>query len=1078
MQSRFVCILFCVLFACPARAARNALPQSVYVWQRAPSAALARAREAASHHFDGFHILAGEVSWKEERPVLARFHPTEAPAALVFRIASFRASNAAVRLGHAVARICDALGTVAPSQEVQIDFDAIGDQVAHMSVALTRLRSCAPRVTFTATPAWLDSPAFPALARAFPDYVLQVHWLRRQRGKWVLYDSRDARRAAQRASALGIPFRLALPTYAHVLAIDEAGRILFVESERLERRLPAGARLEVAGFDPAALSGDVEFWNRGRLPRLTGLLWFRLPLPDDRNAIPLADFVALASGHVRHAGLKTNVTSAGPGLCEGHVHNGGVLPAMSPQEVHLASDCAGGGGTGLSAFEAFSPYDMSVDDSVACVSAQRNLRSSDLARRGWLHGGAPPFSLDEVLRGRNMGKTDAFLSWRLAVAAGLLRFSAGHACAPDIPDMSLRMTREEAEMASPFVVTFEVGRAISHAARSWDLPAKPLATALTRRQEIEQAESQDLDAALRKSGWRNEDREQLRRAFLVARPTIGLAERGWFEQVLAFFRIGRNELRGLPKEFELYARGAALLRAGRDAEALRSWDELLALPAAERHFRTLWAMYMKANVLAASSPGEAVRLFSSIPGLARQDFADSLGLAAASFRRVAQLARAVSAEEHFVATVRAAVAGYATDPIDIVRGFDRVLKQGDFPGWTHAELVPVVNALVLGRSRAPALGEETIRRWHSSLGDSGDAAELLAFGAYEAGLVHLAEKWLSEVPARTGIGLFTASRLAARAGNDEESLALALQAVEVLAREVAAGRTPDHTLAVLSRRAAGQAMVAGRFGEALRMFVGGQHWLDATHVAERVLTADELKEMVETFWSGKLEVAPLQRHFFFAPAQAGEKLRYLLGRRLVREGRFEEAFAFLPQEVQDEWTQETSPVLSEARSFANALANGRDRRLSREVRSRALFDAAITSRKSGMEILGTEGAPDWRMFNGDYHLFSSPEDVRVAGTSLAWPALDAERARLMRHRLTTGERRFHYRFLAATLAGEAADLLPPSSLERCFILGRAGSWLKVRAGGDAAGFRSRAKADCARSAGGWARFVAGWEGLD
>ena len=161
------------------------------------------------------------------------------------------------------------------------------------------------------------------------------------------------------------------------------------------------------------------------------------------------------------------------------------------------------------------------------------------------------------------------------------------------------------------------------------------------------------------------------------------------------------------------------------------------------------------------------------------------------------------------------------------------------------------------------------------------------------------------------------------------------------------------------------------------------------------------------------------------------KLRYLLGRRLVREERYEEALKFLP-------TSLGLPV----KNLARSLAEGRDRQRPAEERARALFRAACITRHQGLELLGTELEPDWFVYEGAYE--NPPfAKTRISGDfSHLGPTAD-ERKRVGGSPVTP-EKRFHYRYRGADLALAAAALLPDGSLNKARMLVTAGNWLEGR----------------------------------
>jgi hypothetical protein len=197
-------------------------------------------------------------------------------------------------------------------------------------------------------------------------------------------------------------------------------------------------------------------------------------------------------------------------------------------------------------------------------------------------------------------------------------------------------------------------------------------------------------------------------------------------------------------------------------------------------------------------------------------------------------------------------------------------------------------------------------------------------------------------------------------------------------------------------------------------------------VAERVLTADELKSYVD-----KLpKQAPLKDWepgwSPGSPDQVPHALRHLLGRRLIREGRAAEAVAYFPEALK-----------LRARTLVSELKKAEDEKLSGTDRARAGFRAACLTRNSGVELVATEGEPDWAEHGGAFGM-GSLADLRRDQTLFA-PSPD-ELARAERHKAQPNQR-YHYRYRAADLAWDAAQLLP-SGEEKAGVLATAGNWIE------------------------------------
>ena len=94
--------------------------------------------------------------------------------------------------------------------------------------------------------------------------------------------------------------------------------------------------------------------------------------------------------------------------------------------------------------------------------------------------------------------------------------------------------------------------------------------------------------------------------------------------------MGATVTDGLPGEFADYFRGLIAFRRGENQEARQEWQTLLDRPSEDRHFRSVWAAYMLGRSYGDHDPEKAIESFQRVRRLARQGFADRLGLAAAS----------------------------------------------------------------------------------------------------------------------------------------------------------------------------------------------------------------------------------------------------------------------------------------------------------------------------------------------------------------------------------------------------------------------------------------------------------------
>jgi tetratricopeptide (TPR) repeat protein len=496
---------------------------------------------------------------------------------------------------------------------------------------------------------------------------------------------------------------------------------------------------------------------------------------------------------------------------------------------------------------------------------------------------------------------------------------------------------------------------------------------------------------------------------------------------------------GLPAEFADYLRGAFLYHRQRYPEAAAAWERLLARPEKERRYRSTWAAFMLGKVYLRGDRAKAVEWFQRTRKLAKDGFVDSLGLAEDSYGWEARAERDRGHLDKALALyVNRARAGDASAAASIRIVGRAALEAGRTTGDTALVAVAkdpdareAMTVFVLSPPYPYDMleeGDEEAAAWLAAVKTAGvkkvEAADRMAWAAYLAGDFETAGQWLDKAP-ETPEAAWVRAQLLLRDGKLAEARRYLEKAAEVAPAPPDEGSGPNlyAPFATRDRVRAEQAVVRltqKDYVPALDLFVTSSYWTDAAYVAERVLTADELKAYVD-------------KQPKTAPPEDGEpydliqpSLRYLLGRRLVREDRLAEAAAYLPDEMK--------PRLQ---ALASDLKKAGDGKLSDLDRSRAGFRAACLTRKEGLELLGTEGAPDWAEY-GAYYDLGSPADLRKEQKVFA-PSPD-ELARVERHKARPNQR-YHYRYRAADLAWQAAQLLP-SGDEKAGVLATAGNWIE------------------------------------
>ena len=370
-----------------------------------------------------------------------------------------------------------------------------------------------------------------------------------------------------------------------------------------------------------------------------------------------------------------------------------------------------------------------------------------------------------------------------------------------------------------------------------------------------------------------------------------------------------------------------------------------------------------------------------------------------------------------------------------------------------------------------------------------DLAEQLALAAYQNSRMDLAQRWINRAPASPATQWLQA-KLFLYAGKVDAAAALLSKVARQLplpdtavrrepaARAKTAGPekpaspakpplpgfaqalyVPDqeHDNISSARQVHGELgafhLARREYLQALDALLRSGFWHDAAYVAERVLTQQELRDYVDNQWppASQEEAARLKNHRAkeragwniakdgplpdlgdISPAVQREKIRYLLARRMARINRGNEARAYYPEQWQ--------PVFDEM--FQN-MALGENLNLPAEPRAAAWWKAAGIARTNGLELLGTEVEPDWAIYGGDFEggISTRGRAAQVESNSVT---ASTEELRRGEDHAANPDQRFHYRYLAAGLAMDAARLMPNNSEETARLLCIAGSWLKYR----------------------------------
>ncbi|WP_050461586.1 hypothetical protein [Herbaspirillum autotrophicum] len=278
----------------------------------------------------------------------------------------------------------------------------------------------------------------------------------------------------------------------------------------------------------------------------------------------------------------------------------------------------------------------------------------------------------------------------------------------------------------------------------------------------------------------------------------------------------------------------------------------------------------------------------------------------------------------------------------------------------------------------------------------------------------------------------------------------------------------------------------------------GDYSGDMYYIAERVLTTDELKTYIDShvpasatpplpagFPDVDQQTAEAWRQKY--AAEPGDRLRQLLARRLVREGRIKNALAYFPDDKDLRYAEITDisgktawmtwRLRQLAKDYGDALHDGQHAWRA-ATRAQAMYQAAVLAREHGMEIMGYQQGPDFFEYGGMLGYGSGRSSQRLsaadtdANAAPVKPA-DTPQARALaelpgalvtadeRVRYAASEarpnRRFHYRDIAFDHFMAAADQLPPRSQAFAAVLCKGAGYLMYDADAMSALYRRYVK---------------------
>jgi hypothetical protein len=518
----------------------------------------------------------------------------------------------------------------------------------------------------------------------------------------------------------------------------------------------------------------------------------------------------------------------------------------------------------------------------------------------------------------------------------------------------------------------------------------------------------------------------------------------------------------LPPSVRLYTAGAIDFRRNESAQAQQRFQAVLQLPESDR-LRATWAAFMLGRIHALENDNNAAsQAFALTRILAIKGAPDPLGLAVASYgeearihlaqakgyllprnvlpkerrddcRREIAMAVRLYAEQAAHGSASGVnslreVASFLMEPSNGVAEYDVLNASIDDP--TVQKLIVAykepyfviagVNSpfSIDGRPTTKDTGQRDRLAWP-------DRVAALAYGAGDYPLArtladHVHSPLASWVKAKLALQDYDLRAAAAYYAEASRAFPVA-ETKQVL---------DNNNRALLIGETGALALARGEYVEALRYLypVVDTYWGDVAYIAERVLTADELKRFVDRrVPPAAVPSTPDDQAARRRIWQADKPARL----RLVREGRYDEALPYFHSPQDRNFGN--PKVRDDVTRYAEALAAAHGS-WSRVNRARGWYQAAALARQSGMEMMGYETDPDYFVNGGGL----------VGGYGQHNPGrcfvTDGEQARFDASKPKVALR-VHYRFIAVDEAIQATDLLPPRSQAFAAVLCQATGWM-------------------------------------
>jgi cellulose synthase operon protein C len=326
-----------------------------------------------------------------------------------------------------------------------------------------------------------------------------------------------------------------------------------------------------------------------------------------------------------------------------------------------------------------------------------------------------------------------------------------------------------------------------------------------------------------------------------------------------------SEGASVPASVRLYTAGAIDFHGHEMATATQRFEAVLQLPESEK-LRAAWAAYMLGRVYGlAGDIDKACVEFQLTRTLVMKGAPDPLGLAVASYGEEARLhltraasyfstpkylpkerwdgyRREIAAAVKLYAEQAASGSASAVSSLRMVA--QRLLGNGDQLKASIGD--PTVQRLLAAYALAEDSTDDLVKAIQAGPGSEQVAgADRLAALAYSTGLYGLARKWADKAPGP--LSSWVKAKLALQKYDLDAAAAFYAEASRAFPSADRQQDLDDHNIKLLTGETGALALARGEYVDALQYLypVAATYWGDVAYIAERVLTADELKRFVD-----------------------------------------------------------------------------------------------------------------------------------------------------------------------------------------------------------------------------------------